>query len=354
VRILLVYGLLSTVCAGLTLLFNRRLSLEWRETVLWAALVVPLIAIALPRAVHVLPPIAVTVPTVLTGALPLTITTGRAPNMIVAVAIALWLSVAVLLLVRELWRRRRLLSLLDRRPINGSPLAELARSIAAELGLARPIRVTQSTALQIPIAIGSSEVCVPPHVSLADRRPALAHEIAHLRRFDTYREQLARLVALVFWWQPLNRLLVRELTGVAELLADRQARRAVAGEDLAATLLRFAEQSLEQRFIAGAPALHASPLRERILRLLQHEPGYVSHRFVRVSFVILCLPLASVLPAMTIAPKPVASVPASRDMGSPSDEDVVAALRALLRDPSKQVREAARASLTRFTSREPR
>jgi hypothetical protein len=68
----------------------------------------------------------------------------------------------------------------------------------------------------------------------------IAHELAHIRRFDWPVLMVAQLATFCFWFNPLVWLLARELARQTELAADGEAIHHVARADYAQTLLSLA------------------------------------------------------------------------------------------------------------------
>ena len=103
-----------------------------------------------------------------------------------------------------------------------------AREILDELhgasGLRRRIRLTASPALESPAVVGSREICLPLRaecgLTRSELRVVLAHELGHMTRRDPLWTMFSRILAAVFFIQPLNRLAIREMEAEAEFLCD--------------------------------------------------------------------------------------------------------------------------------------
>ena len=130
-------------------------------------------------------------------------------------------------------RARARLARTARRVVDARWVA-LAAEAAADVGLRRPIallRLPPGHALAIPVTWGVRRpvVLLPPDADTwgdARRRRVLLHELAHAARGDVRVQQLAHLVAAVFWFDPLVWLAVRRLAAEAERAADDQVLRA--------------------------------------------------------------------------------------------------------------------------------
>lgn len=136
-----------------------------------------------------------------------------------------WAIVALVLLVRlahRQWRLHRWLH--DRRPVTQGDLLSVLAALRRNAGVWRPVELTASPACPSPLALGTSEICVPERFLWAldpeQQRSALAHELAHIARRDPGWHLLAGLVEAVFFFQPLNRLARLRLREAAEHLSD--------------------------------------------------------------------------------------------------------------------------------------
>ncbi|MBI2825830.1 MAG: DUF1559 domain-containing protein [Planctomycetia bacterium] len=151
--------------------------------------------------------------------------------------------------------------------------AELANEIAwlsRKFGCPRPCEVRSSAELSAPVTVGWRRplVLVPvewPSWSAAERRAALAHEVAHVRRGDYATGILAQLSLAAHYYHPLVHWLVRRLRQEQELVADAAAAAATDGrQEYLATLARLALRYDDRRIAwAARPFL---PTRGAFLR----------------------------------------------------------------------------------------
>ncbi|MPY89724.1 MAG: hypothetical protein GEU99_17605 [Luteitalea sp.] len=238
-----------------------------------------------------------------------------APTAWPRMLLALWAAGAFLLLARLVYGQRRLHWLLrDRRPVaEGNVLAVLA-ALRRNAGVWRPIELTTSLVCPGPIALGTSEICVPERflqdLDPDQQRSALAHELAHLARRDPAWRLLTGLVEAFFFFQPLNRLARLRLREASENLSDdwavRQTGSALA---LARCLVEVAswvgrgESPVSSGTMAMAEG--GSPLLLRVERLLDeripHAPGRLRQSAAAAGLVLLVCVAAPVVSAGTIA-----------------------------------------------------
>jgi HEAT repeat protein/beta-lactamase regulating signal transducer with metallopeptidase domain len=134
----------------------------------------------------------------------------------------------------------------DRRVVSdGRLLAELEQ-LSRDAKLSRRPRLTVTSRISSPIALGIAEICLPEsalqELDLEEQRVMLAHELAHLARRDPLWLAFASVVERVLWIQPLNRVARRRIATSAEYLCDEWAvRRTGSGVALARCLAQVAE-----------------------------------------------------------------------------------------------------------------
>lgn len=120
-----------------------------------------------------------------------------------------------------LWRRQR-----ARTPVTDPRLLGRLERLRRRAGL-RVVTLTQSSTVDVPLVLGSSEICVPlaslTAASDAEVDAVLAHELAHIERRDGIVFPLVGLVQSIFWWQPLNSWIAARFRQAAELACDDRA-----------------------------------------------------------------------------------------------------------------------------------
>lgn len=215
-----------------------------------------------------------------------------------------WLALASLLILHLLIARALLSRRLGRRQaVIGTPLRALLESLCQAAGVRRPIRLTSADGLSSPVALGRSEICVPQAVltdlDQAQQRSVLAHELAHLTRFDPLWLVASCMIERVFFFQPLNRVARRRLQETAEYLCDDWAvRRTGSGLVMAKSLIKVAE------WMHGGPQLvplsgmaeTPSQLVARVRRLVENREMIAPRRRWQVpaAFALIGLTAAAV------------------------------------------------------------
>jgi len=147
-----------------------------------------------------------------------------------ALLAGLWMAGAVALGARWLAAHLYLSRRLRARPeVVGGDMHRLLGRLAGEAGLGEQVRLSCSSRLPVPIALGlrRREICVPPR-ALASLSPEqqegmLAHELAHLVRRDPFWLAFSHFLASVLFVQPLNFVARRRLRELSELRSDEWA-----------------------------------------------------------------------------------------------------------------------------------
>lgn len=197
----------------------------------------------------------------------------RALPLLLATA---WLLYAVLILARVLsatTRARRALG--PRFDVDEQTVVARFRTVCSRLGLHRPVRLTLSSEMTSPVALGNAEICIPRKI-VSDLTPeelecVLAHEAAHLVRRDPSWLLAAVTVESLFFFQPLNKVARMQIQEESEYLADDLAARdSTTSVTLARCLSRVAEwvTPASENLLAPALTEHRSSLVRRVQRLL--------------------------------------------------------------------------------------
>ncbi|HEV7507955.1 MAG TPA: M56 family metallopeptidase [Thermoanaerobaculia bacterium] len=147
-----------------------------------------------------------------------------------AAFLGLWALGATLLLGTYARSFSRIQQRLRSRPrvVGGSLLTQL-RELAAGAGLGRPVRLSCSSRVPVPLALGirQPEICLPPRalagLTEEQQQGLLAHELAHLVRRDPLWLVVSHLLTAALFFQPLNWVARRRLREISEILSDEWA-----------------------------------------------------------------------------------------------------------------------------------
>ena len=157
------------------------------------------------------------------------------------------------------------------------------RIVACDGTIAAPYRLSASTTLGAPVAIGINEICVPAAtfalLTPAERQSVLAHERAHLARRDPIWFAIAAAVVALFPWLPLLRPAVRRLRRDAEFCCDDAVTSDHERLALVRSLAAFGAE-FDPAETALAASCGGSPLEERARRILApRQPVQMRHAF---------------------------------------------------------------------------
>lgn len=191
--------------------------------------------------------------------------------------------------------------------------------------LRRPVRLLVSPRIAAPLSWGISPAWVligrATEQRVEQAEAVIAHELAHVRRFDWPVMIAAQLATLLFWFNPLVWLMARELARQTELAADEAAIAHVARIDYAQTLLALAGSAAHP---AGCGmAIRHSALGRRILHVLEADPARPASRWLCAAMLV-CTPLAAaplaatqLVPMPPPAPSPILAQPAVGRLPAP-------------------------------------
>ncbi len=179
----------------------------------------------------------------------------------------------------------------------------LLAPISEELDLRRPVRLLESSHVKSAITVGTFQptVVLPSDSeswSENRRRLVLSHELAHVKRWDTLVETLASCATVVYWFNPLVWLAVKQL----RIERERDCDNAVLGtgakpSDYAELLMRIAADLGDSARPAWQPSTisQSSNLKERIMNILNqninrnfHIPYSFKHNSCLIDGIVCC------------------------------------------------------------------
>jgi len=239
-----------------------------------------------------------------------------------AIGVFLWAAVAAVILGRLALGLIAVFLMSRRTPrVTDALWLPLARQVAGDLGISRPVAFLRSERAVMPMAWGlfKPTVLMPAE---ADRWPAarlrvvLLHELAHVKRRDCLMHAIAQIACAIYWFNPLAWVAARRLRAERELACDDLVIAAgTRGSEYATELLEIARVMRAGRFpavLAGATLAmaHRSQLEGRLMAILDTTtPRTGAGRFrtavATTFFAAALIPLASLQPwAYAAAPEP--------------------------------------------------
>jgi len=183
------------------------------------------------------------------------------------------------------------------------------------VGLRRPLRLLVSSYAVTPLSWGIAPAAILIGPATHDRpeqaEAVIAHELAHIRRFDWLGLVVARIATALVWFNPLAWLIARELAREVELAADAEALGRIDRYDYAQALLAVAGGGLAHRDANGM-AFTRTALARRIAVAIEDGTGRRMRPLVPAILLLAALGAAGPLAAARIVrarPLPVAPVP---------------------------------------------
>lgn len=223
-------------------------------------------------------------------------------------AVLLHLGIGIAVLAR--WTRR------------GKDAAEprwQAALIRGSARMRRPVRLLVSDDVVTPISWG-----IAPAWILIDRTTlrrsaqadaVIAHEMAHIRRFDWPMLVAARIMVALLWFNPLVWLLNRTLARRGETAADEAAVRGIERADYAEALLSFATAPAA-RGVATGMALWPNALAERITHIAMHRHRRGSRAIPAVAAICTAIAAPPLAAARLVPAAPAGEASAARSARS--------------------------------------
>jgi len=195
----------------------------------------------------------------------------------------------------------------DRREVDDNRLLDTLTVLATDAGVRRPPRLTCTSRISSPVALGLDEICVPEtaitQLDAEQQRSLLAHELAHLARRDPVWLVAGSLIERVFWIQPLNRVANKQIAMSAEFLCDDWAvHRTGSGVPLARCLAQVAEwiQASPLGVPVAGMAEERSLLVSRVSRLVEGvKPATRSRRGLALGAAAVLLGTILVAPGVS-------------------------------------------------------
>lgn len=191
---------------------------------------------------------------------------------------AVWAAGAFTMMVRVGNSWRRVKALRDTTEAADRHLQALVRDEAVHLGIRAEISVRLSAVIDVPCTLGlwQPELLVP--VGLVDQlderhaRVLIAHELAHVARYDFALNLLQTIVEGLFFYHPATALLGRAVRQERERCCDEIVRAQGRAEDLAAALAVL--EGLREAPISRGGRITSDSLLERVRALVTSSPAF--------------------------------------------------------------------------------
>ena len=274
-------------------------------------------------------------------------------------ALKLWLSGALILLIRLVISQLALIRWrLKARLLQPGAWAETLKYVSAHRRISRSLRVLESPAVVNPCTWGFFRpVLLLPASgdtwSESERRLAVMHELAHIRRNDYVAATLVRVACAIHWYNPLVWLAARESRKLQEQACDDAVLRSGATASDYASFLRRAAESAQgghRRLAAAMGVAGRSELRQRVDSILdpaRPRAPLSSAPAFGIWMMVACL---AFFLAAAVPQSPAQSLDSSSLQARPADDalaaqEALAADEALEEDESIEIEESVEESL---------
>jgi beta-lactamase regulating signal transducer with metallopeptidase domain len=237
------------------------------------------------------------------------------------IILIVWCAGALGLLIRDALANVGLAGWVRRaRPLGSVRWATSLDHVSNDLGFSRPLRVLESPHVASPCTWGVVQPVLLLPVAGADwsesqRRDALLHELAHIRRFDYLSTLVSRLACALHWYNPLVWFAATQTRNLQELACDDAVLRAGGTpSEYAQFLLHIAEAA------NGVPGplriamgmARRSPLHGRVVAIL--DPRKTRLQPDRFTVLVTIVPLSCLM--LLLAAAATATAPDARGLDS--------------------------------------
>ena len=235
------------------------------------------------------------------------------PNLLSWLPLMVWalgFGWGLALLLRDLMAGRQLFRAATR--INCARLNATVGEIAREMGLSPP-RLLETAKASVPMVWGPPRraIVLPayhPQWQAEQLRAVLLHEMAHLRRGDFLTANAARLIAVVYWFNPLVWLALHRLRGEQEHACDARVLESGTRPTLYARLMLDMLRRLKQPGNRAAVSMLGGRVVEKRLQNLLHDHvNQLGKGLRRKMFLPLTAGAMAVLLVLVIRPMAVSS-----------------------------------------------
>ena len=149
-----------------------------------------------------------------------------------ALSAGIWLAVAAVMFGKKLWNYRRALKLLRRNGNKTEAFREALSDACRDCGMKRLPQIWISPCVSSPAAVGLFQpmIAVPLDFSADQAYYVFLHEATHIRRRDALYKWTVEIAVCVHWFNPVVRLLRKEIARACELSCDEAVIRRLDGE----------------------------------------------------------------------------------------------------------------------------
>lgn len=161
---------------------------------------------------------------------------GQEPKAVVSVvqslldkaiqnALLIWLFVAAMLLIRKITIYQSFVKYIKTGRVEVSDIKHWERlgKLVEQEGIKRPVLIYTNPLISSPLLIGFFRPCIMlPTIELSDSdfEYTILHELTHYKRRDMFYKWLVQITICIHWFNPVVRLIGREISRACELSCD--------------------------------------------------------------------------------------------------------------------------------------
>jgi beta-lactamase regulating signal transducer with metallopeptidase domain len=239
--------------------------------------------------------------------------------------ICAWLAVCLLMMGRIARSYLSLLRLRRRFGFVPSEQRERVQRLAEIFGIRRPVRVFTSRLVSVPMTIGSFRpvIVLPPDLTrnftMGEFESVIAHELAHIKRWDYLTNLLQRLVQALFFYHPAVWFIGKQMMIERELACDDWAVKTCEPRRYAGCLTKLVELVRESKTFAAATGIIFGKhvISRRVEMILNRDRNATTA--VSKPAMVYAIGLALMLIGLCSLISPVIAVPLAQDRSERED-----------------------------------
>lgn len=238
---------------------------------------------------------------------------GRTPLVTGTILPGIWLAgilVMILLTVKSLLRLQKIKQ--SALPLQNQDILRLYRYCLKELHITKEIAIYSTAFLHSPVIIGflKPRIYLPIHlisdyktVELRSIRYMLLHELQHYRHKDTLIGHMMALAGILYWFNPIVRLALREMRSDREIACDTSVLEMLTPDsyaDYGNTLINFAKKISRPVPYATGLSSGMAQMRRRICNIASYEKPTVRKRLTgTAAFLTITLLFLGFIPLLS-------------------------------------------------------
>jgi beta-lactamase regulating signal transducer with metallopeptidase domain len=233
--------------------------------------------------------------------------------------ICAWLAVCLLMMGRIARSYLSIIRLRRRFGFVPSEQRERVQRLAEIFGIRRSVRVFTSRLVSVPMTIGSFRpvIVLPPDLTrnftMAEFESVIAHELAHIKRWDYLTNLLQRLVQALFFYHPAVWFIGKQMMIERELACDDWAVKTCEPRRYAGCLTKLVELVSESKTFAAAAGIIFGKhvISRRVEMILNRDRNATTA--VSKSALVYAIGLALMLTGLCSLISPVIAVPLAQE-----------------------------------------